>query len=141
MTAEEKRIAKETFLKTLGNTANVRAACMQAGVDSSTVYRWQEHDDNFAFAFRQANQEANWLIFGEAWRRAMQGEKRYVVSRGEIVKGPDGNPLTYQDKSDRMLELLLKARMAEFRDKGTTIINQIPKQYIGITADEDGIEP
>lgn len=117
MTAEEKRIAKETFLKALSNTANVRAACLQANVDSSTVYRWQEHDEDFSFRFKQANQNANWILFGEAWRRAIQGDEEYVVSAGKLVYGPDGKPLINRKKSDRMLELLLKARLPEFRDK------------------------
>lgn len=123
MTAEEKRIAKDTFLKTLSNTANVRAACMAAGIDSSTVYRWQEHDDEFSLLFKQENQNANWLLFGEAWRRAVHGEERYYVSQGKVVYGPDGKPATYREKSDRLLELLLKARLPEFRDKQSIDMN------------------
>lgn len=129
MTAEEKRTAQETFLRALSNTANVRAACLQAGIDHSTVYRWQEHEEDFGLRFRQANQEANWLIFGEAWRRAMQGEERYVVAQGKLVTGPDGKPLTYREKSDRLLELMLKARLPEFREKSSITITTLPKEY------------
>jgi hypothetical protein len=117
LTAEEKQETKEKFLKALSNTANVRVACMQAGVDHSTVYRWQEMDENFGFRFREANKDANWILFGEAWQRAMKGEEEYVVSGGKLIYGPDGKPLTQRKKSDRMLELLLKARLPEFRDK------------------------
>lgn len=117
LTSEEKTVAKASFLKALANTANVRAACMQAGVDHATVYRWQEHDAEFSFKFQQANRDASWLLFGEAWQRAMKGEEEYVVSAGKLVYGPDGEPLKTRKKSDRMLELLLKARLPEFRDK------------------------
>lgn len=117
MTAEEKHIAKEKFFDALGKTANVRVACLAAKVDSSTVYRWAEHDPEFSLRFQQANKEANWLLFGEAWHRALKGEEEYVVSAGKIVLDPDGKPLKTHKKSDRLLELLLKARLPEFREK------------------------
>lgn len=138
MTEEERVEAKEVFLKTLSNTANARAACVQAGVTNSMIYYWEEHDPEFSARLKQANAEANWLLFGEAWQRAMKGEKEYVVSLGKLVTGPDGEPLTIQKKSDRLLELMLKARMPEFRDKGTTIVNVLPKEYIDLP--EDGVE-
>src|SRR6185312_16731483 len=95
-----------------------RAACMQAGISHTTVYQWQEHDTEFGIRFQEANKNANWLLFGEAWRRALQGEERYYISRGEVVLMPDGKtPATYREKSDRILELLLKARLPEFREK------------------------
>lgn len=127
MTKEERKHAQDTFIKALENTANVRAACMAAGISHAIVYQWQEHDTEFGIRFQEANKNANWLLFGEAWQRAMKGEERYVVSRGELVykKVPDGKggfkngsePVTYREKSDRMLELLLKARLPEFREK------------------------
>lgn len=138
MTTEERKEAQETFLKALGLTANIRTACVQAGISRTIVYQWQEHDEDFGPRFREANEEANWLIFGEAWRRAMKGEEEYVVSLGKLVYGPDGKPLTVHKKSDRLLELMLKARMAEFRDKGTTIVNVLPKEYIDLP--QDGID-
>lgn len=138
MTLEERKATQEVFLKALSNTANIRAACLQSGISRSIVYQWQEHDEEFGMRFKQANEEANWLIFGEAWRRAMQGEKEYVVSLGKLVYGPDGQPLTVQKRSDRLLELLLKARMSEFRDKGPTIVNVLPKEYINLPP--DGVE-
>jgi hypothetical protein len=117
MTKEERGKAQEAFLKAMENTANVRAACMHAGIHPSTVYQWAEHDLQFSIRFKEANTQANWLLFGEAWHRAVQGEERYYISRGEVVRGPDGNPVTYREKSDRLLELLLKARLPEFREK------------------------
>lgn len=117
MTTEERKIAQDTFIKALENTANVRAACMAAHVSHTIVYQWQEHDEEFGIRFREANKNANWLLFGEAWHRAMKGEEEYVVSAGKLVYGPDGQPLKVRKKSDRMLELLLKARLSEFRDR------------------------
>lgn len=117
MTAEERTQAQRKFIEALGRTANVTAACMQAGIHRSTVYIWQEHYPEFGMEFQEANKRANDVLFGEAWRRATQGDESYVVSAGKLVYGPDGKPLMERKRSDRMLELLLKARMPEFRDK------------------------
>ena len=102
------------------------------------MYRWQEHDEEFSIMFKQANTDANWKLFGEAWKRATEGEIEYVVSGGKLIYGPDGNPLTIRKKSDRLLELLLKARLPEFRDKSPVTINVTPKEYINHV--EDGTE-
>jgi len=117
MTAAERKLAQDVFIKALENTANVRVACLQAGISHAIVYQWQEHDTEFGLRFREANKMANWLLFAEAWQRAMKGEERYVTSAGKLVYGPDGKPVTYREKSDRLLELMLKARLPEFRDK------------------------
>jgi len=127
MTADERKAAQDLFIKAMENTANVRAACMQAGISHTMIYQWAEHDLEFSVRFKEANTQANWLLFGEAWRRAMTGEEEYVISMGKIVYKPDsilsdgtvlkGTPLTIRKKSDKLLELLLKARLPEFRDK------------------------
>lgn len=138
MTDEERAQVQEIFLRALSNTANVRLSCLQAGITSGTIYWWIDHDQDFAERFKQANEDANWALFGEAWRRAMNGEKEYVVSVGKLIYGPDGQPLTIQKRSDRLLEILLKARIPEFREKGTTIVNILPKEYVALP--EDGTE-
>lgn len=139
MTPEERAATKEAFLKVFANTANIRAACLQVGIDRSLIVEWKKTDEEFAAQFDEANEAANWLLFGEAWRRAMTGDKEYVVSLGKLVYDQDGKPLTVQKRSDRLLELMLKARMPEFRDRGTTIVNILPKEYINLPED-DGIE-
>lgn len=142
LTVEERKQIQETFLKALANTANVRAACLQANISHTTIYQWQETDEEFALRFKEANTEANWLLFGEAWRRAMSGDERYVTSHGRVVIGPDGKPLTYRERSDRLLELLMRARLPEFRDtKNTTIVNVLPKEYVNFVPADDGVEP
>ena len=117
MTAQERKTAQDAFINAMANTANVRAACIAAGISHAIVYQWQEHDTEFGIRFREANQQANWLLFGEAWQRAFKGQERFVVSQGKLVMAPDGKPQTYYEKSDRILELMLKARLPEFRDK------------------------
>lgn len=138
LTPEERKAAQEAFLKALANTANIRAASLQAGIHPSTVTYWKEHDEAFMVRFKEANDQANWLLFGEAWRRAVQGDERYVVSLGKLVYGPDGKPLTIREKSDRLLELLLKARLPEFREKAAVTVNVLPKEYVNLP--QDGVD-
>lgn len=123
LTSEEKRKAQDKFLKTFANTANLRAAAMQAGVDRKTIYTWLEKDEQFSFKYHQAEAEANDAIRGEIWRRAIQGVEEPVVSVGKLVYVEDEKekgkmkPLTVRKYSDNLLALLAKARMPEFRDK------------------------
>lgn len=125
MTKEERLATQEKFLKVLSMTANIRAACMAAGIDRSLVYYWQEHDTEFGMKFNIANTEANDLLFAAAWERGVKGVEKPVVSMGRQVfvegVGEDGNkkmkPLMERVYSDSLLSLLLKARLPEFRDK------------------------
>ncbi len=128
LTKQERAIAQEEFLKAFANTANVRAACMKAGINRNTVYQWAEHDENFSFAFKQAELDANDMIRGELFRRAVQGVDEPVVSVGKLVyvqdeKTKQMKPLTIKKYSDTLLALLAKARMPEFRDKSTLDVN------------------
>jgi hypothetical protein len=140
MTKAERQAAQESFLRALGNTANVRAACLQAGIHVTTVYYWQEHDVEFGIRFRQANDDANWLLFGEAWRRAVQGDEEPVVSGGKVVLKSDGTPLTIRRKSDPLLALLLKARIPIFRNASASALVILPKEYVGFDAEKDGVD-
>lgn len=130
-TAEERKIAQETFLQVFAVTANVRAACMKAGISRNTVYEWQEKDEQFGFKFRQASEDANDLIRGELFRRGVQGYDKPVVSMGKQVfveeELPSGKkvykPLMERMYSDNLLSLLAKARMPEFREKQQFDVN------------------
>ena len=127
LTAEERKTAQETFLQTFSMTANVRAACMKAGIDRSQVYRWQEHDEAFSQRFKQAELDANDLIRAELFRRAVQGYDKPVTSFGKQVYVIDEHdkpkPLMERVYSDNLLALLAKARMPEFREKSSMEVN------------------
>lgn len=116
MTKDEREAAQDKFIKALSMTANIRAACMAAGIDRSLVYYWQEHSEEFSMRFNIANQEANDLLFAAAWERGVKGYDKPVVSMGKQVF-VDGKPLMERVYSDSLLSLLMKARMPEFRDK------------------------
>lgn len=122
MGKDEREATQEKFLKALSMTANIRAACMAAGIDRSLVYYWQEHDDSFSMRFNIANQEANDLLFAAAWERSVKGVEKPVVSMGKQVF-VDGKPLMERVYSDALLSLLLKARLPEFRDRQQVDVN------------------
>lgn len=117
LTKKERETAQEVFLQAFSNTANVRAACMKAGISRTIIYEWAEHDEQFSHRFKQAELDANDMIRGELFRRAVQGYDRPVTSMGKQVYAEGGKPLMERVYSDTLLSLLAKARMPEFRDK------------------------
>jgi len=124
MSKDEREATQEKFLRTLSMTANIRVACMAAGIDRSLVYYWQEHDSEFSPKFQRANAEANDLLLAAAWERGVKGVEKPVVSMGrqvfvkEKVNGKEvEKPLMERVYSDNLLSLLMRARMPEFREK------------------------
>jgi hypothetical protein len=111
----ERTAIQDKFLEAFSMTANVRAACLSAGIDRATVYQWEANDPDFADKFHAAELDANDMIRAELFRRAVQGVEKPVVSMGKVVY-QDGKPLMVREYSDSLLSLLAKARMPEFRD-------------------------
>jgi hypothetical protein len=116
MTAEERDQAKQKFLDSFKLNANLTLASMQAGVDRSQIYRWQEHDDQFAAAFREAELAANDMLLAAAWQRAVKGVEKPVVSMGKQVY-VDGKPLMERVYSDTVLLRLMSWRIPGFSEK------------------------
>jgi transposase len=81
--------ARAAFLKVLAETCNVSEACRAAKIGRSTAYDWREGDPAFAAAWKDAEEEAIDSLERVAWDRAKI------------------------DKSDRMMEILLKAHRPE----------------------------
>lgn len=98
---------KKAFLDAFSQTGIVLAAAEAAGVPRRNVYYWLEHDERFALAFRQAEEDSTQRLEREAWRRAADGVEKLSAS---------GRP--YTDYSDTLLIFLLKARRPErYRDR------------------------
>lgn len=99
--------ARDAFLETMALTCNVSESARSAGISRTTAYEWREADESFAKAWDAAEQEAADLLEKTAWDRAT---------------GPD--------KSDRMLEILLKAhrphKFVEKRLLGSDPENPLP---------------
>lgn len=129
-TAEERKEIQQKFLASFRLNANVTLACMQAGIDRSQIYRWQEHDQNFSLEFKQAELAANDMLLAAAWQRGVKGTEKPVVSMGRqvFVKVKESGkevekPLMERVYSDSLLSLLMRARMPEFREKQTVDVN------------------
>jgi hypothetical protein len=107
---------KKKFLEHFAEFGNVSAAARHAGVERKNVYRWQEHDEDFAIAFQQAEIASVELMEGEARRRAVDGvgsQRRVYDNRGNLV-----DEYTETKYSDTLLIFLLKARRPEtYRDR------------------------
>lgn len=123
MTAEERAQTQAKFLESFAKTANVRAACMDAGIDRSLVYQWAEHNDEFSLRFKQAELDANDVIRAELYRRAIEGTEKPVVSMGRVARDEEGKILMIREYSDNLLALLAKSRMPEFREKTQVDVN------------------
>jgi|GraSoiStandDraft_16_1057320.scaffolds.fasta_scaffold706165_2 hypothetical protein len=123
LTPDERKKAQEVFLQSFSMTANVRAACLKAGISRATIYEWAEHDTAFSILYKQAELDANDMIRAELFRRAVQGYEKPVVSVGKVVYGPDDKPMMERVYSDSLLSLLAKARMPEFREKQSLDVN------------------
>jgi hypothetical protein len=107
---------KKTFLEHFAEFGNISAAARHAGIERHSVYNWQEHDNDFAIAFQQAEIASLEIMEGEARRRAVDGvgsQRRVYDNRGNLV-----DEYTETKYSDTLLIFLLKARAPEkYRDR------------------------
>lgn len=85
--------AREKFLTMLAETCNVTASAEAAGMGRSAAYAWRREDEDFASAWDDALESAADRLEQIAFERAKDG------------------------KSDRMLEILLKAHRPKYREK------------------------
>lgn len=102
---------KRRFLKHFRVLGNVSAACAAAGITRrGTVYDWQEHDDAFAAAYREAEIQATEVLEAEARRRAVDGvtKETGIFHHGQLI----GTQVEVS-YSDTLLIFLLKARAPE----------------------------
>lgn len=107
MTERQSRHLKRKFLEAFRLHGNVSWAAREAGLPYRTlVYDWQEHDEQFAQDYRQAEIEATETMEAEAHRRGVLGVDEPVFHQGEVV----GAVKKY---SDTLLIFMLKARAPE----------------------------
>jgi hypothetical protein len=101
---------KKRFLAAFALNGNIYAACQASDVGRSTVYRWQEEDDQFVHEFRQAEIESSEILELAAIRRARDGvlKETPIMHNGQIV-----DTVVETKYSDTLLIFLLKARFPE----------------------------
>jgi hypothetical protein len=112
--AGQMRRCKKAFLDSFKMTGNISESADASGIARSTVYRWQEQDDEFAAGFREAEIKATECLESEARRRAVDGVLRLKFDKGQAIIDPrTGEPYMEAEKSDTLLIFLLKARAPE----------------------------
>ena len=98
---------KKAFLEDFAQTGIITESCENVGMKRrATVYDWQEQDDEFAAAFREAEIKATEVLETEARRRAINGTEKPVYQGGQLVG-------YITEKSDTLLIFMLKARAPE----------------------------
>lgn len=105
-----------SFLAALGRTANIRAACVDAGVSRSAVYERRDNHPDFAASMAASLEDAVDDLELEARRRALEGCERPVFGSGGPGVGSVqvGSVVEY---SDTLMVFLLKAhRPAVYRE-------------------------
>ena len=78
----------------------------------STFLSERSRSPEFASQWAQAEEQANAVVEREVWRRAVEGCERGVFQKGGRVIDHDGKPATERAYSDRLLEVLLRSRLA-----------------------------
>lgn len=102
---------REAFLGAFEYSKMVSEACRMVGIHRSTAYLERERNKEFATAWDEIDKRVTEELEAEAFRRAVVGVPRKVVSAGQSFG-------TEQQYSDSLLQFLLKARRPEkYRDR------------------------
>jgi hypothetical protein len=127
MTPENKRL----YCQRLAETGMRTVACGFIGVRQNTVMNHIAADPDFAQAVEDAMACFRDKLEAEAIRRAYGGHEKLVLFKGELIVDPrkpmddEGNPnyLTEKVFSDRLMELVLKRHIPEYRERSTIDAN------------------
>lgn len=116
---------RERFLTEYARTGNLQASAVASGVGRRTVYTWQEHDEQFALAFREAEAEAIEALEAEARERATVGGKlvREVWRGDRLVE----RVIEYRPSDTVLVKLLQALKPDKYGDKLAVTQTQIVK--------------
>ena len=104
---------KDTFLEWYRKTGLLALSAQAAGVSSGVIGDHRKKDPLFDELVQEAKEQHTDMLVQEAQRRAYAGVSKPVIGgkfKDEVVT-------TVQEYSDRLMELLLKAKREEFRGK------------------------
>jgi hypothetical protein len=108
--ALSKKAKQRLFLEAYAEHANVLLAARVAGVHRTTVYQWAEHDEEFAFSYNQAKEDAKDALRAEIYRRGVEGYEEDVYQLGKFAG-------TVRKYDTSLLIFHAKMMMPEYRDK------------------------
>lgn len=93
---------RKAFVAALAKHGTVADACRAAGVSTTTFYRHEKRDADFASLCRAARAQAAGNIETLAWERAVTGIEEAVIHYGKVVG-------VRRRRSDAIFRLLLQA--------------------------------
>jgi len=124
---------QRAFLAAYAVCYSPRMAARAAKVGGNSHFEWKRRNPVYLNRFREIQKEAGPSAEEAAIQRAIEGERKPVISNGKVVwewqtadgeivprgtKGAKRLPLYESVKSDRMLELILKANLPEkYKDR------------------------
>jgi hypothetical protein len=127
---------KLTFLQVYSRKGIIGPAAEAAGVSRRTILRWREDDDAFDEACEDAYQTAVDHAEEELRKRGVEGADELILIKGSPVPKRDprtGEPmlddnfepiyLTKKERSDRLLEVYMRANRAQYRDKSSVEVS------------------
>jgi hypothetical protein len=101
---------KRAWLAAFEVEGTVVLACKVAGVGRTTAYEWRQKDESFALAWADIEEATTEAMEREAYRRAVEGTVKPMVSAGKLVT-------EVKEYSDTLLIFMLKSRRPErYRD-------------------------
>ncbi len=133
------------------NAASIAPACLAAGVSRSTYKRWRKEDAEFASRLEEAYEAAVDEAEAEVRRRGVHGVEEPVVHKGALMYLTDSRglfvldddleriPLTVNKKSDRMLELYVRANRDQYRDRKEAVVKFEGGIAVRKTLDLEGV--
>lgn len=130
-TPEVREKRKRNFLEVYAQVGEIQPACNAATISRTTYQRWCKEDEEFAQACVDAKLASVDAAVVELRTRGVEGVEEVVLYKGEPVwkRDPDTGdimlddelrpvPFTRRVRSDRLLEVYVKAHRREYRDKG-----------------------
>lgn len=104
--ARTERWSRQAFLDAFEELGMVTAACKEVGLSRQVVYNERQRNEEFATAWADVEERLVERMEREAYRRAVEGVEKPLVSAGKLVT-------TVTEFSDGLLQFLLKARRPE----------------------------
>lgn len=111
LTAEE-RVAVLAYLRENPKASN-NEACRHVGVARKNLKRDLDDDPEFREDYEVARGRGVERIYEAVDRLVFEGVKKPLVSAGKLVKDDDGNVVEVREYSERLTELLYRARTPE----------------------------
>ena len=104
------RLAQARFLETFATCRTHTEACKVSRVSRPTVAKWIKDDEAFKKRYDEALDNFADSLFKTGLALVRDGWSEPIMHNGEVVG-------SRPKKSERLIELYLKAHLPEFRDK------------------------